>query len=147
MSAMTKSLCFLAAVSFLAGCGKEVARVPFSSVGSSSAATTLAAGEVAFWTDLDVAYDGTATLDYDIALVQGGLPVAKAACAALGPKSISVGWFDFQRGSGHLQRGKGKMLCSATLPKAGPTTVEAALAFGTRPTRAAITRADLVLRQ
>jgi hypothetical protein len=137
----------LAAALLLVGCGKEVGRVPFSGEGSGSATTVLNAGSVAFWTDVDIAYDGSATLDYQIALVQGGTRVASAVCNPLGPMSIQVLWNEMHRGSASWRSGRGKMDCSANLSKGGPTTVEATLAFGDRPLSATIKRADLVVKQ
>ena len=146
MSARSKAR-WLPVLLFLTGCGKEVGRVPFSGVGSNSAVTTLHAGKVAFWTDVDLAYVGSAALEYRIALVQGGTQVATAVCDALGPMGTKLGWFELDLRSGHSRRGRGEMLCSADLGKGGPTTVDATLAFGVQPLRANISRADLVVKQ
>jgi hypothetical protein len=137
----------LGAALLLSGCGKEVGRVSFSGEGSSSVETAMAAGRVAFWTDIDIAYDGPATLDYRVALVQAGSRVATAICNPLGPMSTKLVWVEAENGSAHSRAGRGKMACNATLPKGGPTTVEATLAFGVRPRRVTITRADLVVKQ
>ena len=131
----------------LAGCGKELGRVPFSSEGTRSANLTLAAGEVAFWTDLQIAYEGDATLDYDIDLSQGGAVVASALCNPLGQLSVQLGLLEANIGSSHSRNVRGKMVCTATLPKAGPTDVQAKLVFGTRPTRLDLKKADLVVKQ
>lgn len=137
----------LAGVLLLTGCGKEMGRVPFSGEGTASTITLLSSGNVAFWTDVDIEYSGTAALAYRIALVQAGSTVATAVCDPLGPMSTRLVWTETDRGSAHSRSGRGRMECSATLAKGGPTTVEATLAFGSRPSRATITRADLVLKQ
>ena len=131
----------------LAACGRQVGSVPFSSEGTKSTTLPLAAGSVAFWTDLDVAYEGPATLHYQIELSQAGRHVATANCDPLGKKSVELGWVDIARASFRSQRGHGKMLCGASLAKGGPTVVEATLAFGVQPLTATINRADLVVKQ
>ena len=146
MSAMSKTR-LLAALLLLAGCGKEVGRIPFAAEGSSRVSAALDAGKVAFWTDVDLDYEGSATLDYQVALIQHGTRVATAACNALGPIRTKLLWVESERGSARSRRGLGRMECSATLPKGGPTTVEASLAFGVRPLAATIRRADLVVKQ
>lgn len=146
MSVMAKPWLFAAAL-LLFGCGKELGRLPFSGEGSKAAVTTLAAGNVAFWTDVDVEYEGSATLDYRIGLVQGGRRVATTVCNSLGPMSTKLGWVEVDRGALHSRTGKGKMSCSATLLTGGPTTVEASLVFSVRPLRATIAKADLVVKQ
>lgn len=131
----------------LAACGRQVGSVPFSSAGTKSTTLPLAAGRVAFWTDLDVAYDGPATLHYQIELSQAGRHVATANCDPLGMKTVELGWLDITRSSFRSHRGHGKMLCGASLAKGGPTLVEATLAFGVQPLTATINRADLVVKQ
>ena len=131
----------------LVGCGKEVGRVPFSAEATASAPLQLAAGDVAFWTDLDIAYDGDASLEYRIDLLQGGASAATAVCDPLGQMNIKLGWVETHLGASSSRRGSGKMTCGATLAKAGPTIVQATLAFGVRPTAFALERADLVVKQ
>lgn len=143
---MLKSWLLLSAL-LLAGCGKELGRVPFSGESTRSAAIVLRAGRVAFWTDIDIAFNGSATLQYRVALMQGGTRVATALCDAFGPMSTKLRWVEVDYGSTHSRSGQGKMACSVTLPKGGPTTVEASLAFGVRPLSATISRADLVVKQ
>jgi hypothetical protein len=131
----------------LAGCGKEVGRVPFSGEGTGSVSVPLSAGDVSFWSDIDIKYEGGAALDYRIALVQGGVNVATAVCDPLGQMNIKVGWLETHFGSSSSRRGTGKMNCSASLPKAGPTTVQAALAFGSKPASFTLNKADLIIKQ
>jgi len=131
----------------LLSCGKEVGRVPFSGEGTASITAPLAAGEVAFWTDIDLAYDGSATLDYTVELSQAGATVATATCDPLARLSVREAWVETNLGGSHSRRGQGKMSCSARLPAAGATTVKATLAFSHRPLTATLRKADLVLRQ
>ena len=131
----------------LAACGRQVGSVPFSGEGTKSATLPLTSGSVAFWTDLDVAYEGPATLSYRIELSQAGRTVASTTCDPLGKMSVQLGWLDIERGASHSSRGHGKMLCGVRLAKGGPTLVEATLAFGVRPLTATIKQADLVLKQ
>lgn len=131
----------------LAGCGKEVGRVPFAAEDTKAVSMPLQAGEVAFWTDLNVEYEGSTGLIYDVQLVQGGGTVATAKCDALGPMSMKVGWAETQFGASGSRRGNGKMVCSANLAKGGPTVVRATLGFSTRPSSVALSKADLVIKQ
>ncbi|MEI9937649.1 MAG: hypothetical protein WDO69_10560 [Pseudomonadota bacterium] len=131
----------------LVACDREVARLTFTSEGTQSATLSLAAGDVAFWTDLDVAYEGSAALGYQVELSQAGHRVATASCDPLGKMSVQLVWVDVERGAFHSRRGEGKMLCAATLPKAGPTLIQATLAFAVHPRTATINRADLVVKQ
>jgi hypothetical protein len=148
---VNETLCKVGAVALVAlslvGCGKEIGRVPFSSEGTNSASLPLSSGEVAFWTDLDVAYEGAAALKYRIELLQGGSSVATAECDPLGKLPIEIGWVEVRRGAATSRKGRGKMVCSATLPKAGPTTVEATLVFDVRPATLRLNKADLVVKQ
>ncbi len=139
-----------AAIAFavtLFACGTEVGRVAFGGEGSASAPMTLKAGEVAFWTDIDIDYKGDAALAYRIELAQDGATVATATCDPLGHMSAKVSWVETNIGSSHSRRGNGKMGCATTLAKAGPTTLKATLAFATKPAELTLKKADLVVKQ
>jgi len=137
----------LAGLLLLSGCGKAVGRLGFAGEGTQSAALPLAAGDVAFWTDVSLDFEQPAALRYHIDLEQGGASVATADCDPLGQLSIKVGWVEAGLGGWRSISGSGKMLCSAHLAKAGLTTVRATLAFTTKPTTLTFRRADLVLKQ
>lgn len=138
----------LAALLSLAGCGRAVGRVPFAAEGSATGTATLAAGDVAFWADLDIEYEGDTSLSYAIELEQGGKVVATATCNPLGRMTAKVGWIETNLGGAHSRSGQGKMTCSATVPAAGPTDVKVTLAFGgDQPKGLKLARADLVLKQ
>lgn len=141
------SLLLLSSAALLTACGKEAGRVPFSGEGSAAAPLTLKAGDVALWTDLDIAYEGDAALAYRVELVQDGATVASAVCDPLGPMNVKMSWVETSIGSSHSRRGKGKMGCAATLAKGGPTTVKATLAFAQKPAGLALKKADLVIKQ
>jgi hypothetical protein len=128
----------------LAGCGKEVGRVPFAASGSGTANVTLEAGDVDFWTDIDVEYRGDAALQYHVDLEQGGAGVATAACNPLGPINVKTSWVETNLGSAHSRSGMGKMSCSVKLAKGGPTKVKATF---TASKSATLKKADLVLKQ
>lgn len=129
------------------GCGKEAGRVPFAAEGAQSATIELAAGEVSFWTDLDIQYDGAAALAYTVTLSQGGAPVATAVCNPLGHLPVKMGWVETNVNGAQSRKGNGKMGCSAKLAAGGPTAVQATLAFAQRPATLTLTKADLVLKQ
>jgi hypothetical protein len=136
----------LAITSFvlLAGCGKEMGRVPFSGPGTSTANVTLNAGDVAFWTDIDAEFHNDSSLPYTIHLEQGGASVGSATCNPLGPIHVKTSWVETNLGNKHSRSGMGKMECSVTLAKGGPTTVKATLGPAKDVT---LKKADLVLKQ
>ncbi len=131
----------------LAACGKELGRVPFASEGAREATVNLNAGEVAFWTDLDVEYQGEAALEYRVDLLQGGASIGTAICNPLGHLPVKSGWVETNIGSNHSRRGNGKMECSTKIAKGGPTTVKATLALKQKPQTITLKKADLVVKQ
>jgi hypothetical protein len=145
---MGRGVVAVAAVAFsLAGCGTEVGRIPFSGEGTGAATVTLKAGEVAFWTDIDIRYEGSTSLTYDVTLSQGGSVVARTKCDPLGRIPAKTSWTETNLGSSHTRHGNGEMTCAATLPHGGPTAVDATLAFAPKPSSVSLAKADLVLRQ
>jgi hypothetical protein len=146
-SAALKRCRLLLAVLLLTGCGKEVGRLEFAAEGTKSVTVPLATGDVAFWTDIDLDYEGPTTLSYEVGLEQGGMLVANAVCNPLGQLGIKVGWLEAASGAFRSLKGRGKMSCSAHVNKTGPTTVRAVLRFGTAPASATLRKADLLLKQ
>lgn len=140
-------LLLLLSFSSLAACGSEAGRVPLSGEGAGTVTMPLKAGDVAFWTDLDFAYEGDAALAYRVELVQDGATVASAVCNPLGHLPMKMSWRETNIGSSHTRRGSGKMECTTKLAKAGPTTVKATLAFAQKPAGLALKKADLVIKQ
>ncbi len=141
---------FLAAVfalATLAGCGKEAGRVPLAGEGTGTSTMTLKAGDVDFWTDIDVSWEGNATLAYTIELEQGGKTVATATCNPLGRLSVKTRWTETNLGASHSRSGNGKMDCSVSLPSGGATTVKATLAWASKPATSSLKKADLVVKQ
>ena len=131
----------------LAACAKEAGRVPFTGEGEAESTLSLQSGEVDFWTDIAIEFEGDAALAYQVELVQAGSVVAKAACNPLGHMSVKMGWVETNLGSSHSRRGNGKMDCAIELDRGGVTTVKARLAFAARPPGLKLSRADLVVKQ
>jgi hypothetical protein len=144
---MMTRLSILALTVALAACGKEAGRVPFAAEGAQNATMSLNKGEVSFWTDIDVEYQGDAALAYTVTLVQNGAPAAQVTCDPLGRLPVKSTWVETNVGASHSRRGNGKMSCSATLPNGGPTEVRATLAFAKKPQTFSLKRADLVVKQ
>lgn len=142
-----KRIALVLALAPLLACGKEVGRVPFAAPGANDATMTLKAGDVDFWTDIDLSWEGPATLDYQVTLEQGGKAVATATCNPFGQLHVKQMWAETNIGSSHSRRGRGKMSCSTSLPSSGPTTVKATLAWGAKPSTETLRRADLVVKQ
>lgn len=137
----------LVALTALAGCGTELGRVAFAAEGASEATVTLAAGEVHFWTDIDIDYKGDAALGYRVELVQNGAVVANVDCNPLGPMSVKMSWVETNFGSSHSRSGSGKMDCSVALAHGGPTVVRARLVFVQKPATLTLKKADLAVKQ
>lgn len=136
-------------LSFLAigACGKEVGRVRLPAEGSGAVELTLDAGEISFWTDLSIEYEGDASLEYRIDVFQNGSSVGKTVCNPLGRLSVKTGWVETNVGSTHTRRGMGNMSCELKLPSAGPTVVKTTLVFTKKPPNATLRKADLVVKQ
>lgn len=131
----------------LAGCGKELGRIPFTGEGAGEAQVTLTAGEVRFWTDIDIEYEGAAAVGYQVELLQGGAVVANAACDPLGNLDIKTSSVQTNFGNSHTLSVNGRMSCTATVANGGPTTVKAAFAFAQKPANLVLRKADLVIKQ
>ena len=70
-----------------------------------------------------------------------------AECDPLGRLPTKTSWVETNLGSSHSRRGTGRMTCSAKLAKGGPTIVKTDLAFGKRPEKLTMKKADLVIKQ
>jgi hypothetical protein len=137
----------VAVLLMLASCGKEAGRVPFRGEGSDMRTIMLKPGHVAFWSVMDIEFEGKGELLYTIDLEQGGAKVASVTCDALGFHPAETNWSYMDIGDRHQWRGNAKMDCHANLVSGGSTTVNAKLAFGTKPSNVTIRKADLELRQ
>ena len=125
------------------GCGKEMGRVPFGEPGTAEEKVQLGAGEVSFWTELDVEWEGSAAARYEIQLLQKGDKVATASCDLLANPKIKLSWVETNIGGKHSRRGKGKLDCTASLSSGGETTVRVKL----KASDLTLKRADLILKQ
>jgi hypothetical protein len=130
-----------------AGCGKEVGRVSLSSAHEGESKIDLKAGEVAFWTDIDIEWEGNVTARYEIDLEQNGSKVATTTCNPLGPLKVKLGWVETHLSGRHSRRGRGKMDCAVQLEKGGPTVVHTKLSLSSQPASLKLAKADLVLKQ
>lgn len=131
----------------LVACGKEEARIPFAADGAGQTTADMKAGDVAFWTDIDVSFEGDASLRYEIELLQGGKTVGSTTCNPLGQLPMKSTWVETNAGDKHSRSGNGKMACDLKLVTAGATTVKATLVWAKKPTTVAMKKADLVIKQ
>lgn len=131
----------------LFACGKEEARIPFTAEGPGQTTANLKAGDVAFWTDIDVSFEGDASLVYKIDLIQNDKTVASATCNPFGQMPVKSSWVETNAGDKHSRSGNGKMACEAKLAAAGPTTIKATLWWSHKPATLAFKKADLVIKQ
>lgn len=128
--------------------GTEVGRVPLAGEGAGETVADLKAGDVAFWTDIHLEYEGDAALHYRVDLLQDGATVATTTCNPLGPLNVKGDeWTATNLGDKHTRRGSGKMSCSLVLARGGRTTVKASVAFTKRPATVTFDKADLVVKQ
>lgn len=127
--------------------GKEVGRVPFAAEGTGKTTVQLAAGDVALWTDVEVSFEGDASLAYQVTLTQGDKVVASATCDPLADLPTKLNYVRLDLNEKHTRRGQGRMTCEVKVPAAGPTTVEATLAWTHPPASAALKRANLLIKQ
>jgi hypothetical protein len=136
-----RSLLPLLAV-LLAACGTEVGRVPLAGPGSGTAKVTLKAGEVAFWTDLDVEWDGSLGARYDVTLTSGG----QTLTASCNPTDVTARLNSVRNttGSKSAFRYEGKMKCDVTAPE-GDAVLTATLSVGNAT--AMFKKSDLVVKQ
>jgi hypothetical protein len=142
------ALAGVALVSLLsAGCGKEVGRVPFAAVGSADATVTASSGELIFWTDLDLEWEGEATLSYSVKVEQDGKEVGKSLCYPLAKAKVRTMWTETNVGSKHTRKGNARMECNVKLEKGGSTVIKTTLAFGDKPIKIDLRKADLVVKQ
>ena len=121
--------------------------MPFVGEGAAEASVALEAGQVSFWTDVELEFDGEGGLTYSIELFQNGSAVANTVCNPLGNINVKTGWVSTDLGAAHSRRGNGKMSCNVLLSQAGATTIKASLVWNPKPTRVALKRADLVVKQ
>ncbi|MBL8951189.1 MAG: hypothetical protein JNK82_10460 [Myxococcaceae bacterium] len=146
---MAPNLRPLLVVSLLAfaACGKEKGRVPFTAEGTATTTVTLEAGDVAFWTDLDLKWEGDAVIRYDVEVEQGGKVIGSGACNPLGHLGVKTGWAETNLAGSHTRSGNGKMDCRAVVPAAGSTNVKVTLSVPTKPGVFTLKKADLVIKQ
>lgn len=128
-------------------CGKEAGRLAFTAEGEKEATMNLSPGPVAFWTDIDLEYEGDSNLVYQIELMQKNVAVGVATCSPLGNLPVKTGWVSTDVGSKHSRSGSGKMACDTNVATGGPTVVHAKLAWSTKPASATLKKAELVLKQ
>lgn len=129
-------------------CGKEAGRVPFTAEGAKDATFDLKAGDVAFWTDIDLSFEGNEGLVYKIDLMQNGANVGTTTCNPLGNLPVKTGWVSTDIGNKHSRSGSGKMPCDVKLAAGGATAVKATLAWTPKaPATASMKKADLVVKQ
>ncbi len=129
----------------LAGCGKEVGRIPFTGDGSGATSVAVGGKGLALWTDLDVAYTGDLGASYEVEMLQGGKVVGTATCNPL-DVSAKIKSMETSINGKHTRRYGGKMRCSADIP-AGATEVKATLSIAPKPPVLTITKMDLVLKE
>jgi hypothetical protein len=147
VNALSRALTIALLALPLLACARRIGTLPFSGEGTQSALLPLAAGKVAFWTDVDVTYVEPATLSYHIELLQGSSVVAVADCNPLGELPFMTARLETRTGKVRSLEVGGRMSCFAPLSKGGPTEVRATLAFGKRPSTATLKKVDLIVKQ
>jgi hypothetical protein len=129
----------------LAGCGKEVGRIPLTGDGSGTTSVAVGSKGLALWTDLDIAYTGNLGATYEVEMLQSGKVVGTASCNPF-DVSTKIKSVETSINGKHTMRYGGKMRCSADVP-AGATEVKATLTIAPKPAVLTITKMDLVLKE
>jgi hypothetical protein len=138
-------LALVLALSGVASCGTTVGTIPFPATGRASTVVTLDAGrDVRFWTDFAARFSGSVHVEYEIELVQDGVPVASTSCTPL-EYSSKVCIIRIETGYRHYARCR--MNCVVRVPKSGPTEVRAALYLDGQREGVEFDRGDLIIKQ
>jgi len=142
------SLSFLTLVSVLglAACGQEVGRVSCEQgTAKTSEFEIEGAKPAAFWTDLDVEYDGNPEMYYEIEVELDGEVVAERTCHAL-DVNTKINSVTSDMGNHHTRRWQGKMKCEP-FELEDTATVKITSIFDVKGEGAAVSGCDLVVKQ
>ena len=135
------------ALTFLSGCGKELARIPLTGEGEGDATVTVSPGQkLALWTSLDIDWDGAFAARYAVELRDSsGKAVASATCD---PLDVSVRTMAYRSyvGAHHTDRYQGKMQCEIVAPASGSFTVHAKLTYTAKPSTLTVKDISLVVK-
>lgn len=132
----------------VAGCGKEIGRIPLTGEGEGDTKVTVAAGDkLALWTSLDVEWTGNWNARYAVELRDASsAAVATATCDPLvaPTKTMAV---ETHLGAHHKASYQGKMSCELVAPSAGTFTVHAKLTYTAKPVDLKLKDVSLVVKK
>lgn len=131
VASLSMAVC-LASAFALAGCGKELGRIPFSGSGVGTTMIDVKGGKpIAVWTSLDVAFTGKLDAHYEVRVTQGS-ETATAMCYPL-DVSTKLMSTEYNVNNDHKIRYQGKMRCDLTAPADGAATIDATLVVKAMP--------------
>jgi hypothetical protein len=130
----------------LAGCGKELARIPLQQQDATGSVQLAVEGgqPLALWTDLDVEWEGNFAIVYNIDLVDpSGAVVESVTC---NPHNVSVRLHSVR--TTNSLRYQGKMTdCTLTPKISGSHTIRARVTVSTQPRKLTLRDISLVIKK
>jgi hypothetical protein len=140
---------FALAALFLAGCGKELGRIPLR--GDDSAATSVNVQQgtnLSLWTSLDVdLLEGEELVArYEVELYESGQLTGRTTCDPL-DVSVKTGAKEVTVGSRRSLAWSGKMRCELVAKSKGLAHVRAKLVFEKRPSSLSVRDMALVIKR
>lgn len=131
----------------LAGCGKELGRIPLRGEGNAAASVNVEAGtKLSLWTSLDVEFTGDLDARYEVELYEAGKLADKTTCDPF-DVSVKMGAKEVTLNDHHSVSWSGKMRCGLTAKGKGLAEVRAKLVFAKKPPSLTVKDMSLVIKQ
>lgn len=121
----------------------EVGRVPITAPGTHSTSVYVTAAPLALWTDIDVEWEGNASMDYTVQVTQDGTVLSEGTCDPL-DVNLTTNARSTDIGSRHTRSHQGLLGCTVATPAEGLVDVSVTLSVKGKPT---IRSADVYLKQ
>ena len=121
----------------------EVGRVPITAPGTHSTSAYVTAAPLALWTDLDVEWEGDASMDYVVQVTQDGSVLSDGSCNPM-DVNLTMNARSTDIGDRHTRIHQGLLHCTVDTPAEGLVEVSVTLSVQGKPI---IRSADVYLRQ
>lgn len=121
----------------------EVGRVLITAPGTQSTSVYVTAAPLALWTDLNVEWEGDASMDYVVQVTQDGTVLSDGSCSPL-DVNLTMNARSTDIGDRHTRIHQGLLHCTVDTPAEGLVDVSVTLNVQGRPN---ILSADVYLRQ
>jgi hypothetical protein len=131
----------------IAGCGKEIARIPMHGEDSAATSVTVQQGtKLGLWTSLDADFNGEFVARYEIELYESGQLTGKTTCDPL-DVSTKIGARELNLNGQRSVSWQGKMRCELVAKSKGTLHLRAKLVFVKKPASLTIRDISLVVKQ